>query len=560
MRRIVVIVVAACVLGAGAAFFLGDLGAPPPVTGAPSLDRMADRVGGQIMRLVANGDYPGRGGEVVFVPRPNYYLGPDVDLTSFGTATPELFTSHPNPWSYLTRVPLILYGPGRVDAGAESFAEVELVDLAPTYAAILGMPPMDADGAPLPDSVDYDRPPPKLIFTVVMDGGGWNVLQEHPQSWREIRAIASQGTTYKNALIGSTPAMTGAIHANIGTGTYPKTHGIPTNPYFVKGDPKNLLMPTVGDLWDEQRGNRPIVGAITVLSTQLGMLGHGAQRDGGDRDIGVYWDDDDDRWTANEDFYTIPEYMRETDFVTLEAYEEELDLHDAFEDGRWFGNSIESLRPGLRRASTPAFARYEGDAVLDVLRNEPLGRDDVTDLFYVQMKSLDQSGHNWNMVNPEVGDVLAATSRQIARFKAELDRLVGPGEYLMVITADHGQQPLAERSGGWMINAEELERDLERRFDTDVNVGTHYVNLLEEGVDHEDIARFLATYTIGDNIPVGIPGEDRVGDALREEPVFVGAFPGAYLADLTPEKIDSFGDSDFPEGDLIIDAPVRIRS
>jgi hypothetical protein len=50
-----------------------------------------------------------------------------------------------------------------------------------------------------------------------------------------------------------------------------------------------------------------------------------------------------------------------------------------------------------------------------------------------------------------------------------------------------------------MINSGELDRDLEKRFGVDLRVGTHYINLFEEGADHEQIARFLATYTVGDN-------------------------------------------------------------
>ncbi|MDQ3939926.1 MAG: alkaline phosphatase family protein [Actinomycetota bacterium] len=555
MRRIAAVVIGALILSGGAFFFfLRDEGTVAPVEGAPGLDEMADRVGAPIMRLVSNGEYEGRGGEVIFVPRPNYYLGPDVDLTRWGTDDPEMFTSHPNPWAYLTRVPVFVYAPGRAPVGAESYDEVELVDLAPTIAQMLGMDGFAVDGEPLP-GIDYDRGPPKLIFTVVMDGGGWNVLRQHPAAWNELRSLARQGMTYKNAIIGSTPAMTGAIHANIGTGVYPKTHGIPTNPYFVRGDPRNLLVPTIGDLWDESHGNRPLVGAITVLSTQLGMLGHGAQRDGGDHDIGVFWDETNHRWIANTDYYELPDTLGETDLDTLAAYEEELDGHDSFDDGHWFDDTIDSLRVGLRRASTPAFARYEGDEVVELLRTQPWGDDELTDLFYVQMKSLDQAGHNWNMVNPEVGDVLAETSRQIARFKAELDREVGVGEYVMMITADHGQQPLAHIAGGWMINAKELERDIEERFGVDVRIGTHYVNLLEEGADQTQIARFLGTYTVGDNIAVGIPGEDRVAPALRRERIFVGAFPGAYLRALSAEEIESFGESEFPQGDLIVDPP-----
>jgi predicted AlkP superfamily pyrophosphatase or phosphodiesterase len=553
MKRIVAVVAGAVVLAAGAAFLLRDDETPPPVEGAPTVEQMADRIGAPIMRLIHNGTLPGdSGGEVIFVPRPNFYLGPDVDLTNFGTDSPETFTSHPNPWAYLTRVPLIVHAPGHVEKG-ESYEPVELVDIAPTYAELLGLE-LDTDGSVLPGLGAWVDPP-KLIFTVIIDGGGWNVLEEHPGAWDEIRAIADDGMLYRNALIGSTPAMTGAIHANIGTGVYPKTHGIPTNTYFVDGNPENLRVPTVGDAWDQEQDNVPIVGAVTVLSTQLGMLGHGAQMEGGDLDIGVYWDEIDHRFVAREDYYALPEYLRDTDFDTLERYEADMDLHDGTEDGMWFNEPIENVKEGLRRASTSAFARYEGDKVVELIRNEPLGEDDITDLFYVQMKSLDQAGHNWNMINPEVGDVLEVTSRQIARFKRELDAKVGAKEYMLVISADHGQQPLFSSTGTWMINSGELDRDLEKRFGVDLRVGTHYVNLYEEGADHEQIARFLATYTVGDNIAAGVPGAERVPRSLREQLIFAGAFPSTYAEQLTPAEIRSFGPSDYGQGELLVEAP-----
>ena len=83
--------------------------------------------------------------------------------------------------------------------------------------------------APLPGLDQPDRTPPKAIVTVVIDGGGWNALQAHPDSWPNIAGLMRDGTTYTNATIGSAPSITGALHANFGTGTYPVTHGIPGN-------------------------------------------------------------------------------------------------------------------------------------------------------------------------------------------------------------------------------------------------------------------------------------------------------------------------------------------
>jgi predicted AlkP superfamily pyrophosphatase or phosphodiesterase len=106
----------------------------------------------------------------------------------------------------------------------------DIADLAPTYAQILGMDDFEADGAVLDELAEsFPDKPPKIIFTVVIDGGGWNALQEHPEQWPFIRSLRREGLTYTNATIGSAPSITGALHATLGTGSHPLHHGIPGN-------------------------------------------------------------------------------------------------------------------------------------------------------------------------------------------------------------------------------------------------------------------------------------------------------------------------------------------
>jgi arylsulfatase A-like enzyme len=65
-------------------------------------------------------------------------------------ASSTSMTTHGSPHPYDTQVPILFYGPrwvkpGRVDA------RVEVVDIAPTLARILGVPaPSSAEGKPLP--------------------------------------------------------------------------------------------------------------------------------------------------------------------------------------------------------------------------------------------------------------------------------------------------------------------------------------------------------------------------------------------------------------------------
>ena len=164
----------------------------------------------------------------MLVPKPHNFLIGDWDLTTLGTDKPTFSTSHPNPWAYLARVPIIVYGDG-IPAGREIEEITDITQLAPSYARLLGFDMGAGVSAPLPGLDQPDRTSPKAIVTVVIDGGGWNALQAHPDSWPNIARLMEEGTTYVNATIGSAPSITGALHATFGTGVYPTTHGVPGN-------------------------------------------------------------------------------------------------------------------------------------------------------------------------------------------------------------------------------------------------------------------------------------------------------------------------------------------
>lgn len=564
-----VLATAAAALGAVAVALFALRPATGVPAGAPTEDEMAASIGSQIMEHLRRGHVAGRSGEVMTVPKPHRYIIGEWDLATLGTATPFTTTSHPNPWNYTAHVPLVFYGPGDVAPGRSVARPTDVAALAPTYAAIVGMDDFRADGRPLPEIVRAaGDQPPKVIVTVVLDGGGWNVLREHLEQWPTIARLSERGTSYVNATIGSSPSITGAIHATMGTGFYPRRHGIPgnqmrgadgrnTDAWKHNADPGYLEKPTVSELWDRANGNKPWVGTVAYESWHLGMIGHGAELAGADRDVAVLWEAEDNAWWINERFYELPSYLRTTDLDRLESYERRLDGRDGFEDGTWFGHGLEELQEATTRPGSPAFVRFTGDAVIDVLRNEPIGKDSLTDFFWIEFKMPDYAGHAWNMLRPEEGDVLFETDRQIARLWAQLDREVGAGNYLLAITADHGQQPFPELYGGWRINSYELSRDIEEHFGSDVvekittvDVFVNPAVVESSGIDLSDIARYLGTYTIGDNIRAGQPGADLVPQARLDEKLFAGAFSTDYLRDLTRAKIRSFGAGRYSEGRL----------
>ena len=585
MTKRVLIVVALAVVAALAATYAlwPDAGVPED---APTEDDMASAIGADVMTNLYRGHVPDRSGELMLVPKPHNFLIGEWDLRSLGSDVPMMSTSHPNPWNYLARVPIIVYGPPYIHEGVVSDDEVDITDLPHLYDALLPGKNVESDRAVrLTDALDVQgKPPtePKVIFTVVIDGGGWNTLQQHPDSWPFIDSLRDSSTTFTNATIGSAPSITGALHANVGTGVYPMEHGIPgnqmrgvdgknTDAWLQNADPRYLDAATVSELWDEQNDNEPVVATVSYEGWHLGMIGHGAQREGGDKDVAVLWEavteDNEaaDEWFINTEYYTLPDYLPEPQ--RLFEYIDDMDERDGLEDGTWFGHDLEKLKitegdeqrsAALARPGTPAFVKLTGDAVIDVVREEGVGRDSMTDMFWVEMKMPDYAGHAWNMTEREQEDVLRETDRQIQRMKQQLDRVAGKGNYVFAITADHGQQPLPDLVGGWRINSKELQRDIVERFGdvvekvTPVDVYFDLDALQEQDVDISDVARYVGTYTIGENIPDDAPGADRVPEARLDEVLFAGAFSTGWFQSTDLEEISDLGPSDYPEGDLYL--------
>ena len=105
---------------------------PPPRGTPPDEISVAER-----MRRSA---YPGRVGDILVAFQP--YLTP-------ASAGATYVASHGSPWNYDRRVPILFWwkgGPAR-----ERVLPIETVDIAPTLAAVTGVPvPADVDGRCLP--------------------------------------------------------------------------------------------------------------------------------------------------------------------------------------------------------------------------------------------------------------------------------------------------------------------------------------------------------------------------------------------------------------------------
>lgn len=424
--------------------------------------------------------------------------------------------SHSGPWSYLQDIPLVFYGPGVIKKHAEVDRPVTMADVAPTLAALMGDASFEAaDGEALEEVLPAkgaEARPPKLIVTVVWDGGGWNTLDLWDDSWPNLERLMNQGVSYTNATDGSNPSVTPAVHTTLGTGAFPWKHGITGVPVrdesgevvdsFLKGESSRFIqVPALAEEWDEAHNNEALIGMVGYEPWHLGMIGQGAERETGDKDDAAWLDIDTNGWITNPDYYSLPEAIPATPGFDEDLLE--LDAADGQVDGAWRDEAI--LDDPTRLEETPAWIRYHTRAMLDMIEEEGYGEDRITDLVFTNYKQIDRVGHYFNMASVLVDDALVTTDEMLQVITDGLDERVGRGKWALVVTADHGQQPDAEVIDGYGISPREIEADIQTEFGDVVRaVWPTEVFLLDDameqqGVTVEEIARFLGDYRLEDN-------------------------------------------------------------
>jgi hypothetical protein len=556
--------------------FLGrwakQLSRPDPM---PVQEAMAQDLGADYMELVRRAYHPGRSGDLQLVLAPgnsSNYPPESRNLERFYVAT-----SHASVWMYLERVPLVLYGPGRV-APSDNADRVTLADLAPTAATFMGFDgwPPDRAGRPLPGQPAVvpgeATAAPKLIVTFVIDGGGWNALQLWPDRWPTLKRLMGEGANYRGAITGSFPAVTACAHATIGTGTFPDEHGITGHnirdgskvrkAYGEPGraDPGDILVPTFAELWSEATDGRAWIGQIGYQVWHMGMIGAGRPARQGlagpdpSLPVGVYWDEHQTKengtgaWAPhNPDLFRMPEGA-----PGLEAYE----AHAAETPMPPF-TPDEGPAPRQIACCSPPVVRYQGDLIEATLRNEPIGRSGVTDLLYINYKAPDYAGHVYGLAAEETGRMIEEVDAQLARLVDTLDER-WPGEYLLFVTADHGQCPLPDSVDGVRLDPIQLGDAIEREFGggpfavvqnvVPSEVYLHADVLWQHGATVDDVAAFLRDYRYRQNIGPYVPASAIERDLLDEKE-FSAVFGTRFLDALATRDPGAFGETTYAGAD-----------
>ena len=513
---------------------------PQPVPGALAKAACA-LPHGQLVRIW-HGVYPGRSGQIVIVPQEPNFVGSNFP--------------HSGPWDYLQDVPLLWYGPGIIPATGPVDRPVTIASIAPTEAKLLDFPFHGLNGKPspeIPSPTAEGRPLPRLIVTLVWDAGGMSVLDAYPNDWPVLKSLIPKGVWFADASLGSSPSITPATHATIGTGDYPMYTGqvdaeFRLGPGLIRAGelgPVLMMEPTPADLYDRAMGNRPLVGGLASVTWHLNMMGHGSMWGGGDKDIAVLRSAvagenegaEGTSWNLsgkNAPFYTFPNYVN--DLPPLSSYTGALDREDGKLDGKWRSNSIVQFENGW---ATPARVPYQTRMIEEVIKREGFGADDTPDLLFINYKIIDHISHIFSVNSPEMQDTLRWQDAGLRELIGFLNKQVGRNRWVLVVTADHGAQFDPEISGAFQVTPGQLQSDLLAAFPskTDTPViqlarnAYIYVNespMKASGYTLEEISQFILDYTKEQ----GAANPSTVPETERDDRVFAAAFPSSILPSL----------------------------
>ncbi len=517
---------------------------PPPKVGYLAKVACSIPNAHQVLHRIWEGYRPGLSGQVQYIPIPPNFVDGGIN--------------HSGPWNYLQKVPLLFYGPGYIQPGANITTPTTLADIAPTVADLLhfsGYHTPDGHAitqALLPES--QRKTPPKLVVTLVWDAGGMDVLDFWKHNHPNLDALIPQGAWASNTTVGTSPSSTAPDHAIIGTGTFPRHSGIVGNDMLINGvvtqpwkyGPKYLLRPTLADVYDKAKGNKPLVGLVGTTPWYLGMIGHGAQFPGGDKDLAVLRPvllnegAEGNRWgmvPADKPFYSFPSYVN--DLPPLKDYFRYADGSDGNYDGLWEGRDITSLQNGF---DTPARLPYQTRVIEDVIKREGFGHHSVPDLFYINYKLIDEIAHLYYFESPEEGDTVKSQDSELKKFVDFLNTDVGKGKYVLIVTADHGHTPNPAFSHGFRISGNRLKAGVAAAFGQDSLLSGKptylFMNmkaLHRNGFTPSQVALYLLRLNKGDTYftaPSAFGPADPPGPAHRGDPIIEAAFPSSMLTHL----------------------------
>lgn len=336
------------------------------------------------------------------------------------------------------------------------------------------------------------RPRPRLVVLLMVDQMRADYLTRFADLYTGgFARLRERGALFEEAHLQHALTFTAPGHASASTATHPSRHGIVENEWYDRKasriayaaddrdariiasgarpgsaagrSPTQLMRPAIGD-WLKEQVPKAKVFSVAFKDRSSVMLGgqHPDRAFWFDASAGGYvssswYGESLPAWVADfnagsavylrfaEGWQRLREaevYARSgVDKDEFEADGVHTELPHAFDDG-----SPEAREQFLKELQWTPFGDELTLAFAQrLLREERLGVDDHPDILLVSCSSADYIGHRYGPMSHEVQDYYLRLDGYLDVFLRALDAQVGPDNYVLALTADHGAIPIPEQ-------------------------------------------------------------------------------------------------------------------
>jgi predicted AlkP superfamily pyrophosphatase or phosphodiesterase len=329
---------------------------------------------------------------------------------------------------------------------------------------------------------------PRLVIGIIVEQLRYDQLMKYRDRFSEngIRKLLNEGTFFRNASFDYMLTQSAPGHATISTGTEPATHGITSDSWYVplkneliyctqdnKVDPvggsyeaglhspESLLSSTFPDELALSTNSKSKVFSIGLKeSSAIFSAGHTGN--------GVYWYDNNTGTWMSSTWYidSLPSWVN--DFNSLRLSETYLDkswtllqgpgsyadcLPDSNKYEKGFNGRVifpydlkkMSTRGLLNKKrdfsllrETPFGNSFTKDFALRLIKEERLGKDDITDYLAINFSASDNIGHRFGPSSVETADAIFRLDQDIAQLLSWINDSIGKKNVLIYFTSAHG--------------------------------------------------------------------------------------------------------------------------
>lgn len=324
---------------------------------------------------------------------------------------------------------------------------------------------------------------PKLVIGIVVEEMKYDQLEKFRDKLGEngIKKLINEGTYFKNASFEYMLTQSAPGHATISTGAEPSSNGITSDDWYVPlknelinctkdvsvnavggsfesglHSPVNLLVSTFSDeLAMSTNRKAKIFGVGLRESSAIFSAGHSANA--------AYWFDNTSGTWMSSSYYlkTMPTWVNDFNAMKFsdtylnstwnllrpaKDYAECQPDSNKYEIGfngiNYFPYDLRKIRSKSKDYSllreTPFGNSLTTDFAIRLIKNERLGKHDVTDYLSICYSATDYIGHRFGPSSMEMGDAILRLDDEIKNLLTFLNDSIGKKNVLIYFTAAHG--------------------------------------------------------------------------------------------------------------------------